>query len=275
MASVVIEFEGERFQTLLPCTSLDLLDHVVGEVYWVPFGNEARSAYHIKDISGNKFPVKLINGQWYQLTWGTSGYHTSPSSIITPQIRLELGLGWYQPGDPEYEAMFGGSMKQKGRETDLHSPRENPQVEEESTEEEESPRGIQVEESPVELIQRILTPMPGEWKINLTERIQSKQVKEMVKITNKDFSNPLPDLGLFPEASAIAFSEAMRNIDDNPPPPSPLISAVAIGALSGTSHIFQPQPTFGQPSLTKVATTTTKVFHPQHPAFIRPKSTAA
>jgi hypothetical protein len=41
MASVVVEFEGERFQTLLPHTSLDLPDHVVGEAYWVPFGNEA------------------------------------------------------------------------------------------------------------------------------------------------------------------------------------------------------------------------------------------
>jgi hypothetical protein len=57
----------------------------VGEAYWVPFANEARSAYHIKDISGNEYPVELINGQWYQLTWGTSGYRTSPSSLITPQ----------------------------------------------------------------------------------------------------------------------------------------------------------------------------------------------
>jgi hypothetical protein len=161
------------------------------------------------------------------------------------------------------------SLVGKGKETDLRSPREVQNIEDESTDK-ESPRGIQIEESPVEEIKRVSTPMPGEWKINLGERIQSKQIKEMVKITDKDFSDPLPDPGLFPEASAIAFSEAMRNIDDNPPPPSPLISAAAIGALSGTAHIFQPQPTFGQPSLTKVATMTTKVFHPQHPAFIRP-----
>jgi hypothetical protein len=63
MASVIVEFKGERFQTLLLHTSPDLLDHVVGEAYWVPFGNEARSAYHIKDISGNEFPVELINRQ--------------------------------------------------------------------------------------------------------------------------------------------------------------------------------------------------------------------
>jgi hypothetical protein len=104
--------------------------------------------------------------------------------------------------------------------------------------------------------------MPREWKINLGERIQSRQIKEMVKITDKDFSNLLPDPGLFPEASAIAFNEVMRNINEDPPPPSPLISAAAIGALSRTATIFQPQPTFGQASLTKVATTTTKVFHP-------------
>jgi hypothetical protein len=120
MASVDVEFEGEWFQTLLPRTSPDLPDHVVGEAYWVPFRNEACSAYHVKDISGNEFPVELINGQWYQLTWGTSGYRTSPSSLITPQIRLELGLGWYQPGDPEYEAMFEeNTTRQKGKETDL------------------------------------------------------------------------------------------------------------------------------------------------------------
>jgi hypothetical protein len=68
-------------------------------------------------------------------------------------MRLELGLGWYQPSDPEYEAMIEEStMKHKGRATNLHSPREKLQVEEESTEEEESPRGIQVKESPVEPI---------------------------------------------------------------------------------------------------------------------------
>jgi hypothetical protein len=66
----------------------------------------------------------------------------------------------------------------------------------------------------------------------------------MVKITDKGLNEPLPDPGLFPEASAIAFSEAMRNIVDEPPPKSPLITLAAIGALSGSTHIFQPQATF-------------------------------
>ena len=100
--------------------------------YWVPFGNEEHSAYHICDWDGVKFPVKLVNGQWYQLTWGTSGYHTSSSSMIIPYAYKELGLGWYCLGDPEYEVLvpappennpqLRGAMP-KGA-ANMHSPRE-------------------------------------------------------------------------------------------------------------------------------------------------------
>jgi hypothetical protein len=85
----------------------------------------------------------------------------------------------------------------------------------------------------------------------------------MVKITNKGLDEPLPDPGLFPEASAIAFSEPMRNIVDKPPPKSPPITPAAIGVLSGSTHIFQPQatftPTFSQTSLpARIRATTTQ-----------------
>jgi hypothetical protein len=43
---------------------------------------------------------------------------------------------------------------------------------------------------------------------------------------------------LFPESSAIAFFKAMKNIEDILPPKSLLITPTAIGALSGTAHIF-------------------------------------
>jgi hypothetical protein len=82
--------------------------------------------------------------------------------------------------------------------------------------------------------------MPEEWKTNLEERIQSTQLKHMVKISDKGMNKPLPKPGLFPEASTIAFSKALKNIENVPPLKSPLISPAAIGALSGSAHIFQP-----------------------------------
>ena len=138
--------------------SPDIPPHVVGQAYWVPFRNEKQSAYHIRNQDGNKFPIELVNGQWYQLTWGTSGYHTSPLSMITPYVHEELELGWYHPGDPKYELLVPaplGNDPQSGGVTpgqgvNMHSPRET-QVEENESSEEESLQGIQVEKSPVEV----------------------------------------------------------------------------------------------------------------------------
>lgn len=102
----------------------------------------------------------------------------------------------------------------------------------------------------------------------------------MVKVTNKGFLDPFPDPGLFPEASAIALGEAVRNMEDEPPAPFPLISSAAIRVLLGTSYIFMPvlqfQSTFEQLLLAKVATTTMQVFNPINPAFVaqRPYSAA-
>lgn len=171
---------------------------------------------------------------------------------------------------------------------DLHSPRS---LEEEDNEsEDDSPLGIQVKESPVEespVEKPICTgmPMPGEWKMNLEERIQSAQLKHMVKISNKGVDEPLPKPRLFPEASAIAFSEALKNIENIPPLKLPLISPAAIRALSRSAHIFQPQaifqPSFGQMSLpARIGAATTTTFmqmHPQsaathHPVWSRPGS---
>ena len=115
--------------------------------------------------------------------------------------------------------------------------------------------------------------MPGEGKANLGERIQAVQLKHIVKISDKGVNEPLPDPGLFPEASTIALSEAVKNLKEVPLAKSPLITPAAIGALSGAAHIFQPQatfqPTFGQPSLpAMIGATTTQTQ-------TRPQSTAA
>ena len=158
MASIIIKFEGEQWHILLPCTSPNLPAHVVGQAYWVPFRNEECSTYHVHNWDGVKFSVELVNRKWYQLTWGTSGYCTSPSSIITPYAHKELGLGCYHPRDPKYEVLMptppennpqlGGAMPGQG--VNMHSPRKT-QVEEEESSEEESPQGIQVEESSVKV----------------------------------------------------------------------------------------------------------------------------
>ena len=71
----------------------DLPAHIKGAAYWVEFGNADQSAYHVRDHEGNEYPVEFINDQWYQLTWGASGYWTSNSSKIIPEIRVNLGLG--------------------------------------------------------------------------------------------------------------------------------------------------------------------------------------
>ena len=62
----------------------------------------------------------------------------------------------------------------------------------------------------------------------------------MVKVSDKGVLDPLPNLGLFPEASAIALGEVVRNMEDELPPPSSLISSIAIKVLLGISHIFMP-----------------------------------
>ena len=73
----------------------------------------------------------------------------------------------------EQPAESSAKGKERGHSTDLHSPRSPPDDEES---EDDLPLGIQVEESPVDdspvkAPGRIATPMPGEWKMNLGERI--------------------------------------------------------------------------------------------------------
>ena len=106
MAAIAAVFDGEKFLSLHPRTSNDLPAHIRGAAYWVEFGNAEQSAYHVRDHEGNEYPVAFINDQWYQLTWGASGYRTSNSSKIVPEIRVNLGLGWYIPQDLRYQELF-------------------------------------------------------------------------------------------------------------------------------------------------------------------------
>ena len=282
MATIAAEFDREKFLSLHPHMSDDLPAHIRGAAYWVEFGDENQSVCHVQDSEGNKYPVEFINNQWYQLTWGASGYQTSNSSKIIPEIRVNLGLGWYEPQDLRYQQLFlseqlaksSAKGKERTQSTDLHSPHSPPDDKESK---DDLPLGIQVKESPVddspvEAPGHIATPMPGEWKTNLGERIQAAQLKHIIKISDKGIDKPLPDPGLFPEASAIVLLEAVKNFEDVPPAKSPLLTPAAISALSRAAHIFQPQatfqPTFGQPSLPAMigATTTWTQTRPQSTA---------
>jgi hypothetical protein len=80
----------------------NLPDHIKGTAYWVPFGGKGKSAYHVKNKEGGEFPVEFVNDAWYQLTWGLSGYRMSASSSITPEVRIKLGLGWYNKHNNRY-----------------------------------------------------------------------------------------------------------------------------------------------------------------------------
>ena len=91
------------------------------------------------------------------------------------------------------------------------------------------------------------------------EEMVKHEVKKDITVVHTRYRNTDP--GLFPEASAIALSEAVKNLKDVPLVKSPLITPEAISALSGAAHIFQPQatfqPTFGQLSLPAIIGATT------------------
>ena len=63
MATIATEFNGEKFLSLHLCTSDDLLAHIRGAAYWVKFGNEKQSTYHVQDSEGREYPVEFINDQ--------------------------------------------------------------------------------------------------------------------------------------------------------------------------------------------------------------------
>ena len=64
-AVITAEFEGEKYLSLRPRTEDDLPNHVKGDAYWVEFGGEGQSAYHVQDEGGSEYPVEFLNNQWY------------------------------------------------------------------------------------------------------------------------------------------------------------------------------------------------------------------
>ena len=126
---------------------------------------------------------------------------------------------------------------------ELISPRE-PKPEVPSDEEEEEfhpanpPRGIKVEESPVEeTALRTKTLMPGGWKpvTELESNILTAQTQEVLDISTRDFGWSGENIELQPRMAAAAGREAIRS---HPATPEPLISSAAMGRTEGVNPAF-------------------------------------
>ena len=182
--SLTVELVADRWQTIIPRETDNLPAHIKGAAEWAVYSEPNRSCY-IARTPGNaaeEWPIELINGEWYLLTWENTGWRTKASRRLNDGDRRTLNLGWFNITNaehPDFHPLFaapaeqeGGSIgveevpriKGKGRasrppSTDIHSPRDpEPAVKDESepSEEEKEPS----EESPGK---RPDTPMPGEW----------------------------------------------------------------------------------------------------------------
>lgn len=120
--------------------------HIKGVAEWVEYNEPNRSCYTVRS-PGNaveEWPIELINGEWYLLTWENMGWWTKASRRLNDGDCRTLGLGWFNQNDaehPDYHPLFAGqetteeepmiiqgSSRGKGKEvarppsTDIHSP---------------------------------------------------------------------------------------------------------------------------------------------------------
>jgi hypothetical protein len=127
--------------------------HVKGDAQWLE--KEGIWNYHIRNEDGGLWLVVFFNDNWWLLSID-NGEAKSRADWRIPRGRY--GLGWWNINDHQHL---------DHKQLELISPR-NPQLEVPSDEEEEEfhptnpPRGIEVEESPVEeTTPRTKTPMLG------------------------------------------------------------------------------------------------------------------
>ena len=155
----------------------DMPAHVKGDAQWC----EERGIwnYYIHDEDGALWPVAFFNNDWWLLTV-ENGKVQSRGDWRIPCGRY--GLGWWTINDPQHPDY---------RQLELISPRD-PKPEVPSDEEEEEfhpanpPRGIEVEESPVEeTAPQTKMPMPGGWKpvTELESNILTAQMQEVLDIS--------------------------------------------------------------------------------------------
>jgi hypothetical protein len=62
-----------------------------------------------------EYPVELINGRWHLLTWDSMGWRTRASRALNPSEETNLGLGWFDLGDPkhpDYHPLFSKPLEE-------------------------------------------------------------------------------------------------------------------------------------------------------------------
>ena len=108
--------------------------------------NEPNQSCYTVRSPGNaaeEWPIELINGEWYLLTWENMGWQTKASRCLNEGDRNNLNLGWFNITDaehPDYHPLFAGQepteeepvlprRMSKGKEVatrplsmDIHSP---------------------------------------------------------------------------------------------------------------------------------------------------------
>ena len=228
--------------------------HVKGDAQWPE--KEGVWNYHIHNPDGGLWLVAFFNNNWWLLNV-EDGKVLSRADWRIP--RGEYGLGWWSIRDhqhPDY------------KQTELISPRD-PQPEVSSNEEEEEfhptnpPRGIEVEELPMEeTVPRIKTLMPGGWKpiTKLESNILTTQTQEVLDISTCDFSWSGENIALQPRMAAAARKEAIWS---HPVMPQLLISSAVIGRTEGINPAFGNIGDLGA-GIAQIGATVTQQPQPQH-----------
>lgn len=76
--SQIMEFMANRWETILPHTEDNLPAHIKGAAEWIEY-HEPNWLCYVVYTPGNaleEWPVELINGDWYLLTWENIRWRT-------------------------------------------------------------------------------------------------------------------------------------------------------------------------------------------------------
>ena len=269
--SLTIKLVADRWQTIIPRETDNLPTHIKGAAEWAVYSEPNRSCYVARSPrnAAEEWPIELINGEWYLLTWENTGWRTKASRRLNNGDRKTLGIGWFNITDaehPNFHPLFVALQEReegtigveemsrdKGKRrasrppsTDIHSPRDpEPAVRDESEPSEE-----EKELSEESLGRRPDTPMPGEWGRDLHENITAQQLEEVVKIDPGDFGNPTPEYGQLPQNTNATARAVLR---EEPPGTTPAIAATALGTTIGVNTAFTPGFwSTGRPSNTEI-----------------------
>ena len=166
---------ADRWENIVPHAKDNLPTHIKGVAEWVNYNEPNRSCYVVRSPgnAAEEWPIELITGEWYLLTWENTGWRTKASRQLNDGNHRALNLGWFNKDDaehPDYHPLFPGQegeevepmiiqgpSRDKGKgiatrplSTDIHSPREpKPVVKDESEASEEGEEKESSQESPV------------------------------------------------------------------------------------------------------------------------------